>query len=431
MTLLDRSWVSKAPKLKRVPQFDGMRGIGVFGVMAGHSFGANTLSFSAIVDIFFVISGFLITTLLLQEHRSTGHVALKKFYARRSLRLLPLLYVVLIVNGIGGLIAKYAGALDGTGFYIKDLVKESAAAGAYVYNWVYPLPGGPWLAHLWTLSVEEQFYLFVGVTMLVVLQRGGIRIFTYALLALTVAIQLSRAFMWFGPFGRVAVGTWIHRPDSLMVGMLCALLSANMSAASAEKRQSLLRILGWVGVVGIVVSVWLSTTMFAHVTGINISYSPSSDAVNHALDQGASRLSDGHVYWLQWGSTLAAWSFLLVTLCAFRTDRWWPNVITTWAPLVWIGGNLSYGLYVWHYIVNHFLRIILGTAPWDPHHERLPMAWYLQLALDVIIPFAFAIPSYYWVERKALQIKDHFAVERVAEPAEPAPSAPATTTPAG
>ena len=100
-------------------------------------------------------------------------------------------------------------------------------------------------------------------------------------------------------------------------------------------------------------------------------------------------------------------------------------------PLVWIGGNLSYGLYVWHYIVNHFLRIILGTAPWDPHHERLPMAWYLQLALDVIIPFAFAIPSYYWVERKALQIKDHFAVERVAEPAEPAPSAPATTTPAG
>lgn len=128
MKLLDRDWVSKAPKLRRVPQFDGMRGIGVFGVMAGHSFGADTLSFSSIVDIFFVISGFLITTLLLQEHRSTGHVALKKFYARRSLRLLPLLYVVLLVNGIGAVIAKYSGALVGTPYLVKDLVGETAAA---------------------------------------------------------------------------------------------------------------------------------------------------------------------------------------------------------------------------------------------------------------------------------------------------------------
>ena len=92
-------------------------------------------------------------------------------------------------------------------------------------------------------------------------------------------------------------------------------------------------------------------------------------------------------------------------------DRNWS--ITTWAPLVWIGGNLSYGLYVWHYIVNHFLRIIFGTASYDVHRERLPMPWWVQLLLDVTIPFAFAIPSYYWVERKALQLKDRFAVERV------------------
>ena len=93
--VIERGWVSKAPRLRHVAPFDGIRGFGVIGVMAGHALPDATLSFSAIVDVFFVISGFLITTLLLQEHRDTGRVDVRKFYARRILRLLPALYVML------------------------------------------------------------------------------------------------------------------------------------------------------------------------------------------------------------------------------------------------------------------------------------------------------------------------------------------------
>ena len=65
----------------------------------------------------------------------------------------------------------------------------------------------------------------VGVTMLVVLLRGGIGAFTWVLAGLIVAIQLSRLFLWVGPFGKVAVAVWAQRPDSLMIGMLAALVS--------------------------------------------------------------------------------------------------------------------------------------------------------------------------------------------------------------
>jgi peptidoglycan/LPS O-acetylase OafA/YrhL len=412
--LIDREWVSRAPKLARAAPFDGIRGIGVIGVMIGHSFGQDTLSFSAIVDIFFVISGFLITTLLLQEHRSTGRVDVRKFYARRSLRLLPLLYVVLVVNGVLALAAKAAGMLDGTQYTISGLVKETGAAGTYVYNVVYSIPNGAWLSHLWTLSVEEQFYLLVGVTMLVVLVRGGIGAFTWLLAGLIVAIQLSRLFLWVGPFGKVAVAVWAQRPDSLMVGMLAALVSARVPAPVSPRFRRTVGTLALAGIAGIFFAVWSGTHWLHDVLGWSVPYSPSADEINRFLDTGAWRYHGGGHYWIQWGNSLGAWSFFFITLAAFRMDDWWPNRYISWKPIVWIGGCLSYGLYVWHYVVNHFLRITIGTDPSDPLHERVAAPWWVQLGLDVLVPFAIAIPSYYWVERRALRLKDRFQVEKVA-----------------
>lgn len=413
MKLVDHQWVSRAPKLRRVAPFDGMRGIGVFGVMAGHSFGEHTKSFSAIVDLFFVLSGFLITTLLLQEHRSTGKVALKKFYARRSLRLLPLLYVVLGINAVAGVAVKVGGLVDNTQYSLSGLAEETLGAGVYIYNWLFPTLNGSWMAHMWTLSVEEQFYLVVGVTMLFVLQRGGIRAFAWGLGILTVIIQLSRAFFVLGPFGALAVGSWIQRPDSLMIGMLCALVSANLADPLSPRAEKYLGWLGWAGVVGLFVAVWTSTTWFASVTGIHIDYVPASEVINKALDGGVSRFNDGHVYWVQWGSSLGSWSAMAIALAAFRCPSWFPNKLTSWAPLAWIGGSLSYGLYVWHYLVNHYLRILFGTRENGLVLERLPVPFLVQLLLDVALPFLLAVPSYYLVERKALAIKDRFAVEKV------------------
>jgi peptidoglycan/LPS O-acetylase OafA/YrhL len=443
MKVTDREWVSKAPKLRHVAPFDWIRGFGIFGVMIGHSFPLDTLSFAAIVDIFFVISGFLITSLLLQEHRGHGRIDLRKFYARRSLRLLPLLYVFLVIVGVAGVLAKVTGLLDGTVFTLKELAKETVAAGVYVHNIVFPTLGGAWHAHLWTLSVEEQFYLVVGVFMVVGLARGWIRPVTWVLIFGVAAIQISRLFAITGPFKQLAFAVWLQRPDSLMIGMLAAIASAHLGEPMSERTRKLLKLGGWLGTVGIFVAVWASSAFARNQLHISIPFWPGdanytthpTQVIDRLLAQPGWRLDMGRVYWLQWGFTLANWSFFFVTLASFRVDDWWPNKPMSWKPLVWIGGALSYGLYIWHYPIQHFERMIIGTA-----HEacnglvnltncrvgedyRMPINPVLQLVLDCALPFLIAVPTYYLVERKALEIKNRFQVERAATAAAAGPPA--------
>lgn len=425
MKLIDREWVSRAPKLRHVAPFDGIRAIGVFGVMIGHSFPLDTLSYAGIVDIFFVISGFLITSLLLQEHRTHGRIDLRKFYARRSIRLLPLLYVVLFVTAVGALIAKSTGALDGTLFTLKDLAKETLASGFYVHNIVYPTLGGPWHAHLWTLSVEEQFYLIVGLLMLVSLARGGIKVVTAMLVAFVACVQISRGFgITFGQPG-LAMAVWLQRPDSLAVGMLGAIACAYLPDPLTPKQRNLMKIGGTIGVLGIFTAVWASTAFARNQLNIHIPFWPGDanyvadpDAVVNALvKQDGWRLHmPGGPFWLQWGFTLSSWSFLLITFPAFRVAEWWGNRILSLKWFVRIGGLLSYGLYVWHYPAQHFTRMIFGTVDTGRYgdHYRMNMSPYLQLLIDVILPFALAVPSYLFVEKKALAIKDRFQVDKAA-----------------
>ncbi len=84
---------TRAPKLGHQPALDGIRGYGIIAVLLGHSFiNGWVQSFAAVVDIFFVVSGFLIITLLLEESNKMGSVNLRNFYRRRALRLLPVLF---------------------------------------------------------------------------------------------------------------------------------------------------------------------------------------------------------------------------------------------------------------------------------------------------------------------------------------------------
>ena len=424
MRIIDREWKSKAPRLAHSPSFDAIRGIGIFGVMIGHSFPVDTLSFAAIVDIFFVISGFLITSLLLQEHRNTERISLRKFYARRSLRLMPLLYVLLVVVGIAGFVAHFTIGLDPP-YFLSDLVKETFAAGFYVHNIVYPTLGGPWYAHLWTLSVEEQFYLVVGVVMMVVLVRGGIRAITVALVVAIAAIQISRGFAITGPFHQLAFAIWLQRPDSLMIGVLGAIINANLKDPMTRRTKQVIRAGAWIGTIGIIFAVWASTSFARNQLGLHIPFWPGdqnylpphtdpSPIVSNLVSQGGWRLHFDRVYWMQWGFTLANWSFLLVTLAAFRVKEWWPNRVMNRKHLVLIGGLLSYGLYLWHYPVQHFIRMFTGTVDTGRFgdHYRTPLNPVVQLFLDCAIPFLFAIPTYFLVEKKALALKNRFRVER-------------------
>ncbi|MHB1139039.1 MAG: acyltransferase family protein, partial [Microthrixaceae bacterium] len=177
---MNTRFISNANKLGYSPPLDGMRGLAMILVILVHASFRPFASLASMVDIFFVVSGFLITTLLLEEDRRSGRVSLRRFYSRRALRLLPLLYVVLI----GTLLAVVAVDLV---FDQQDLldktISDVLAGGTYMYHVVHPvhseLVGGgdhtirP-LLHLWSLSVEEHFYLFGVLVVLFVLRRRWI-----------------------------------------------------------------------------------------------------------------------------------------------------------------------------------------------------------------------------------------------------------------
>ena len=399
--VIERGWVSKAPKLRHVAPFDGIRGFGVIGVMIGHALPEATLSFSAIVDVFFVISGFLITTLLLQEHRDTGGVNVRKFYARRIIRLLPALYVMLAGTVVIAVSIKLMGQLgamtvDGAPLpaTLGSLAKEIVASVLYIHNIVYPFNGGPWIDHLWTLSIEEQFYLIIGVVAFLFIARGRVKLVAGGLVALVALIQISRLFLAPGPFGTVAGAAWIQRPDSLMVGMLGAIASAFLADPIPPRVRRALAIAGYVSIPVLFFSVWSSTGL-ARTLGFHLPYAPENYL---ELLRTGQRPND--FYWIQFGNTAASWSMVTITMCAFRLPEWLPNRFLSLKAWVWTGGLLSYSLYLWHVPIQQFMRAILPVDFPRP-------VW---VVLAVSVPFAVAYPTYRFVEVRALAIKDRFAV---------------------
>src|SRR5919198_6163322 len=145
-----------ARRLGHRPALDGIRGVAIAAVVAQHAFGIPTAGYLG-VDLFFVLSGFLITTLLLEEHAESGAISLRAFYRRRALRLLPALFVaisvlllvelVLAATGRGHLRREATGALFGVA-YVTDFARVySSRVHAHT------------LDHLWSLAVEEQFYI--------------------------------------------------------------------------------------------------------------------------------------------------------------------------------------------------------------------------------------------------------------------------------
>ena len=139
---------------------DGLRAFSVLGVIWHHTSGNPGPDFLSKgylgVDFFFAISGFLITTLLLRERRSTGRISLRKFYARRSLRIFPIYYAVLAAYVVLTLVLR-RGTTEGETFFGNLL-----AFATYTSNWFVDLTQGESVTFYfaWSLATEEQFYLF-------------------------------------------------------------------------------------------------------------------------------------------------------------------------------------------------------------------------------------------------------------------------------
>ena len=208
-----------------IASLDGLRALAVLIVVVSHAGYGNTIPGGLGVTIFFFLSGFLITTLILDEHERHGRISIKQFYQRRAFRLLPPLLVTLAI----AYLLVGAGLLDG-GFTVQGLTSQLFYFANYFtifFAHANSQPGGSGI--LWSLAVEEHFYLVFPVVMLLVFRRFGPHrartVLIRAFVVLCVAALAWRCYLVSQP-GFNQLHTYYStdtRFDSILFGCLLAL----------------------------------------------------------------------------------------------------------------------------------------------------------------------------------------------------------------
>src|SRR6266436_5940611 len=199
------------------PALDGLRAVSVLAVMLHHS-GLLVGGWLG-VDVFFALSGFLITTLLIEEHRRTGVIGLKRFYVRRALRLLPGLLALVIVLGT---ITIATSASVG----LAAILLRLAAVLFYVANWAIMAGFGLYpFAHTWSLAIEEQFYALWPLALLALLRYVRTRVVIVSI----VGAGIAASIIWRGVLLHGGSLPWAYqgvdaRADSLLIGCAVAML---------------------------------------------------------------------------------------------------------------------------------------------------------------------------------------------------------------
>ena len=180
-------------RLRYTPALDGVRGVSVLAVIGYHAISFPSGGFLG-VQFFFVLSGFLITALLLQERAENGRISLRAFYRRRALRLLPALFVVMAAYLVISVIRFSVGDADADGGLVRAVYSALIGLG-YVSNGVIAWHGNlpPGIQHLWSLAAEEQFYLVWPLALVVLLRlRKSNALLLGVASAGVVAVELHR-----------------------------------------------------------------------------------------------------------------------------------------------------------------------------------------------------------------------------------------------
>ncbi|HVA08872.1 MAG TPA: acyltransferase family protein [Acidimicrobiales bacterium] len=366
-------------RLAYLPALDGVRAFAVVAVMMYHGgLGATRGGFMG-VDTFFVLSGFLITSLLIGEWRETVTIKLKSFWARRARRLLPALLLMLLF------VALYSSVIVQKDTF-PALRLDALSTLLYVSNWHFILVGSNYfnqaahqspLTHTWSLAVEEQFYLVWPVVVLGILHvTRNLRILFAVCCAAAVASAIGMYSLFPGTVStssRVYYGT-DTRAQCLFIGAALAvglvLLTQRSHEAGKLAAGELWRppsnnwrfacgVLGLVGAVASVV-IWVTTN--------DLSSFPY------------------HGGFFLIGLSTAGVIFSVVGAPRSPVPR-----LLSLGPIRYVG-RISYGLYIWHWPL--FIWI---------NGSRTGLTGYGLFVVRAMVTFAVSMASYHWVERPIRQ----------------------------
>lgn len=341
-----------------MPGLDGLRAIAVIAIIIYH-LNKQWLSGGFLgVDTFFVISGYLITSLLLKEYEETGIIRLKRFWIRRIKRLLPALMIVLMTVGTLTLWLKPSE--------IIRVKHDIYAALLYVSNWWYIARDVDYfeqfsfvpLKHLWSLAIEEQFYLFfpfILIMLLLLIRKKylvGIICFVISLLSLGLMLyyndlHISQSRIYFGTDTRL---------QTLLLGVVLAFLWPPFKL----KQQPPTIVKHTIDIFGFIGFSFLVLLFFM-------------------IHDDSHRLYNGGFY-------IVSCMTLLVIASAVHPTTLFAKILSN--PLLVYIGKRSYSLYLWHYPVISFVHSYFIDG-------QMPIYVYI---IDVIATFILAEVSYRCIE---------------------------------
>ncbi len=345
---------------------DGIRGLAVLAVL-GHNLGIEWLQGGFFgVDIFFALSGFLITTLLLEEHLEHGAISLSHFFRRRFLRLYPALIGLVVASALSSLMrAEVEPSRVG-------LVVASTLL--YFSNWIIIADSQAWLGglgHTWSLAVEMHFYFLWALSLAFVTRRWGARLGPLLTLAIGVALVSAawRVAVWAGSENLArAYGGTDTRLDAVFLGVAAGLLRFRQLSDPAAG--TVARLPRW-AVRTLESFLAIGVCWLIHQTP---NLSPVAFLGGFGLVGGATAL------------------LILTTLLSPHSILAGPLQTRI---LVWFG-QISYSLYLWHLPARKLLT--------SERLDRLGLGHGLGDAICVLVSVALAAASYYGVERAFLRL---------------------------
>jgi peptidoglycan/LPS O-acetylase OafA/YrhL len=339
--------------MRRTAELDGLRGVAAVLIVTYHVFKDQLHGFWAAVDVFFVLSGYLITTIVLRHGHSWRFVL--AFYARRGLRIWPIYYLLILVLA---LVFGQRGDPGALPYYL------SYTQGIPLY-WSGVPPYWLVMGHTWTLALEEQFYLIWPLLILTSGRRGTVLV-SSSLAISSVGLRLA------GFSGWLLAG----RCDGFALGGLLAAILADPDAARARRGAQITALV--LGTLAGLLWAGLALAGRLWVSGGNV-----TTPVRLTI------------------ASLAAFALVCSVVCHAGHPLLAP---LRSRPLVYLG-TISYGIYLYHHPI---VLLLTGTSgpvldPW-----RSPALW----TLPMVLTLAVAVVSWHLIEQPILKLKDRFQYER-------------------